>query len=187
MRRLASACRARFIAPMRPPVCLRSLPIASAGVILSLLGHASGGMKAADAVVCRTISLKSSEGRHEAGDAKPFAEFLAGTKWLWYGREDRVLEFRKDGEFKLADWGQQNLAAVWKVTGPNEVTVTITSPKFKDLKARLVFNDDHSAFTGIDLGGKRIISRSPRVIATNPQPPRRRLVPDHGSVPYQPL
>ena len=23
------------------------------------------------------------------------AEFLTGSKWLWYGRKDRVLEFRK--------------------------------------------------------------------------------------------
>jgi hypothetical protein len=52
---------------------------------------------------------------------KPLAAFLPGTKWLWYGSQNDEVEFRKGGEFELADWARQGLAAVWEVTGPNEV------------------------------------------------------------------
>ena len=108
-------------------------------------------------------AIPAAGGAQMPGNDQPLAEFLPGTKWLMYGRKDRVVEFHDEGKFVLDDWTQQGLAAEWKATGPNQVTVTITSGKFKNLTATLDFNETRSSFTGTDLDKTRKITRSPRL------------------------
>lgn len=110
-----------------------------------------------------TMSHRVGAADAKNDQTKTLAESLGGTKWLWYGREDQVLEFRRDGKFVLAAWAEQAIAATWRATGPNEVTVTVTSQKFRNLTATLIFNDDLSLFTGTDLDKNRAIAKSPRV------------------------
>lgn len=98
-----------------------------------------------------------------AGETKALGQSLGGTRWLWHAFPDRVLELRSDGKFALDDWAQQGIEAKWKATGPREVTVTVTSRKFKDLTATLVFDANLTSFTGLDLGRKRVITPSPRL------------------------
>ena len=89
-------------------------------------------------------------------------ETLAGTKWHWQGRPDFLLELRADGTFALDAWAKQGIEAEWEATGPKEVTVTVTSRKFHNLTATLIFDADLTSFTGTDLDKNRKISRSPR-------------------------
>ncbi|RBP42542.1 hypothetical protein DES53_106251 [Roseimicrobium gellanilyticum] len=96
-------------------------------------------------------------------DGALLAQNLGGTRWLWHGKKDRVMKLRKDGHFELGDWNQQGISAVWQATGPREVTVTVISPKFRDLTATLVFDGGLTSFTGTDLDKKRQVVRSPRV------------------------
>ena len=99
--------------------------------------------------------------------AEPLDEFLGGTKWLWFGRKDQVLEFGKDGKMNFDDWTKKGLVTGWKVTGPNQVTLSILSGRDKMLDATLVFSDDHTSFTGTDFGGKRAIAKSSRAPGGN--------------------
>jgi hypothetical protein len=126
---------------------LRGLKVTAA--VLLLVWGMSGRSNAAD--------------RGEGPREKILADSLAGTKWLWHGKPQFVVEFRRDGVFELADWKRQGIAAVWKATGPHWVTVTVTSNKFKNLTANLVFNKDRTSFTGTDLDWNREIVQSPRV------------------------
>lgn len=108
--------------------------------------------------LCATLPLPAAD-----PDAKHLNEALADTRWLWHGREDRILILRKDGTFDLKDWTRQGIAATWKATAPQKVTVTVTSAKFKNLTATLIFEDKLGAFTGTDLDKNRAITRSPRI------------------------
>ncbi|QIF04980.1 hypothetical protein G5S37_26865 [Roseimicrobium sp. ORNL1] len=118
-------------------------------------------------VVCLLVSagiwVGEATAAGNASDARELTKALEGTKWLWHGKEDRVLELRKGGKFDLDDWAQQGISAEWKVTGPKEVTVTVVSQKFRDLTATLVFDDGLNSFTGHDLDKKRVITPSPRL------------------------
>ncbi len=97
-----------------------------------------------------------------ADKAKPLAEFLAGTQWLWDGRPNQVLEFHKDGKVYFADWARQNLVTGWEATGPNQVTLTILSGRSNNRTATLAFSEDRISFTGNDFDSNHTISRSPR-------------------------
>jgi len=98
-----------------------------------------------------------------AEDSHPLGEFLVGTKWLMYEIPGRIVEFGDDGKFELDDWKMQGIEARWKVTGPRQVTVTVISQKARNQTAKLNFDDRLSFFTGTDLGGKRQITKSPRI------------------------
>ena len=115
-----------------------------------------------------TPAIPAVGGPEKPGNDQPLAEFLPRTKWLMYGRNDRVVEFHNDGKFVLDDWTQQGLAAEWKANGPNQVTVTITSDKFKNLTATLNFDETRSWFTGTDLDKTRKITKSPRISGAAP-------------------
>ncbi len=95
--------------------------------------------------------------------AKPLGDFLAGTKWLWYGKPNEVLEFHKDGKVYFADWARQGLVTGWEATGRNQVTLTILSGRSKNLTATLSFSEDRASFTGNDFDPQHAISRSPLV------------------------
>src|SRR4051794_32420576 len=71
-------------------------------------------------------------------DNRHLGEFLVGTKWLMYEIPGRIVEFGENGKFLLDDWKIHEIEGRWKVTGPKQVTVTVISPKFKNLTA--VFN-----------------------------------------------
>jgi hypothetical protein len=90
------------------------------------------------------------------------AAVLPGSKWLWYGRKDNVLEFGQDGKIVFDDWTKKGLVTTWEVTGLNEVRLSITSGRNKDLTATLKFSDDRAWFAGMDFDQKHAISRSPR-------------------------
>ena len=163
---LASICSERFNEGMNSQKCYRYLkPLSAASLLLVSFGGI-GGMRAEEPAPMRPkLVLESNEerGGPEGDRKKALGEFLAGTKWLMYDRADRELEFRKDGKFALPAWASQGISAVWRATGPNQVTVTVVSQKFRNLTAVFNFNEDRTAFTGHDLDKKREVTRSPRV------------------------
>jgi hypothetical protein len=114
----------------------------------------------------RPIVKSRRVGGIDPGDLKgPIRDLtiaLNGTKWLWHGRKEFVVELRKDGTFAMDDWTRQGITATWRATGPKEVTVTVTSQKFRNLTATLLFNDRLTSFTGTDLDKNRKITPSPR-------------------------
>jgi len=107
-----------------------------------------------------TPTVLVAEGERTERDLK---EFLPGTKWLMYNWKDRVIEFRKDGKFELEDWKRQGITAEWSVTGVDQVTVRVTSQKFRNLTAVFNFDRDRTSFTGHDLDKKREVTKSPRI------------------------
>ncbi|MEP6714825.1 MAG: hypothetical protein ABJC09_04585 [Terriglobia bacterium] len=101
--------------------------------------------------------------RDNAENNQQLLTFLVGTKWLMYEIPGRIVEFGDNGKFDLDDWKMQGIEAHWKVTGPKQVTVTVISQKCRNQTATLNFDDRLSSFTGTDLGGKRQITKSPRI------------------------
>jgi hypothetical protein len=99
----------------------------------------------------------------DSEEDRGLGEFLIGTRWLMYEIPGRIVEFGEDGRFHLEDWKMQGIEALWKVTGRKQVTVTVISPKFKNLTATFNFDDRLSYFTGTDLDHKRQITKSPRI------------------------
>lgn len=119
---------------------------------------------------------RSFGGEHDSSeDNHPLGGFLIGTKWLMYEIPGRIVEFGENGKFELDDWKKQGIEARWKVTGPKQVTVTVVSAKFRNLKATLNFDNRLSYFTGTDLDRKRQISKSPRInsVPNDPADPNR--------------
>jgi hypothetical protein len=122
------------------------------------------------------VDSRSAGGEHgNAADDRQLGEFLVGTKWLMYEIPGRIAEFGENGKFELEDWKQQGIEARWKVTGPKQVTVTVISQKFRNLKATLNFDNRLSYFTGTDLDHKRQITKSPRInsVPNDPADPNR--------------
>jgi hypothetical protein len=118
-----------------------------------------------------TAPAVTGNGDTAADKSKPLAEFLAGTKWLWYARAIDVLEFRPDGKVELADWTRRGLVTGWEATGPNQVTLKIISGRTNNLTATLIFSDDRTSFTGTDFTRGRQIAKSPRTgVEKSPAP-----------------
>jgi hypothetical protein len=153
---------------MNPRACFRCLSTLKAAELLIpflalfLAGPLVAGAQPPDS---RTIVIADRDEARDPGSeaVKPLEEILPDSKWLMYDRRDRVLEFCDGGTFALADWTRQGIAAIWKVTGPNQVTVTVTSEKFKGLTAVFNFDEERTSFTGHDLDKDRVVTRSPRV------------------------
>jgi hypothetical protein len=118
------------------------------------------------------------KGRAEADRPRPLAEFLAGTRWQMGAGKDFAVVFRPDGVFEFPAWKRQGITAVWKVTGPAQVTVTVTSEKYRDLTTKLVFNEQRTSFGGLDLDGKRRIEIVPFIHEDN----RRPAAPENSTV-----
>ena len=116
------------------------------------------------------------DSRRDAEAPRPLQEFLIGTKWLMYEIPGRIVEFGEDGKFHLEDWKMQGIEARWKVTGPKQITVTVISQKFRNQTATMIFDGRLSYFTGTDLGGKRKITKSPRInrVENDPADPYHR-------------
>lgn len=114
-------------------------------------------------VEINVTELNAASDTAAADKSKPLDEILPGTRWLWFGSRDRVLEFQKDGKVGLDDWTRQGLVTGWQLTGPSEVTLSILSGRKKNLTATLNFSDDRRSFTGLDFDAKRVIAKSPRV------------------------
>jgi hypothetical protein len=157
--------------------------IALACLALLLEGHASAQDQphatradlAADSASAVAAS-DADEGCESAAGNPQLGEFLVGTKWLMYEIPGRIVEFGENGKFELEDWKMQGIEAQWKVTGPRQVTVTVTSQKFHHLTALLNFDGRLSYFTGHDLDPKRQITKSPRInhVPNDPADPYHR-------------
>lgn len=92
----------------------------------------------------------------------PLGKFLTGTKWLWHGKPDSVLEFLADGTVKFDEWDSKGLVTGWREVGAYEVRLTILSGRTNNLHANLVFAEDRESFTGTDFNPRRAVARSPR-------------------------
>jgi hypothetical protein len=139
---------------MHPLACFRVLSLTKLIVFLLLVCGMTNHLRALEL---------NDEGRSEGDRKRELTEFLAGTKWLMYQIPGRIVEFGKEGKFNLEDWKQQGIVARWKATGPNQVTVTVTSKKFHNLTAVMNFNEERTHFTGHDLDRNRQIIESPRI------------------------
>ncbi|HSI10465.1 MAG TPA: hypothetical protein VK961_00410, partial [Chthoniobacter sp.] len=104
------------------------------------------------------ISLTPRAPDRVVGEKKPLVEFFAGTKWYWEGSKQHVLEIRKGGSLHLDYW---TLPTVWKVTGPEQVSFTMHFKNGETKTAVVDFNEDRSAFSGVQFRGG-VISRTPR-------------------------
>jgi hypothetical protein len=73
------------------------------------------------------------------------------------------MTFREDGTIEVADWTNKGLVTGWKVTGKNQVKLSILKGRTDKLTATLVFASDRGSFTGMDFNGSTPIAKSPRV------------------------
>jgi hypothetical protein len=82
-----------------------------------------------------------------AGD---LAQSLVGSKWSWGGK---AITFGQDSA-TFPGW-----TAVWKVTGPREVTLTMVTPKSRVGQVAVFdFGADLKTLTGHDFAGRKIAS-----------------------------
>lgn len=155
----------------------RNLLVLSNVAALMLVSYFTPGRASAQEAQPRPgiVLAAFQKGQEKPADDHQLGEFLVGTKWLMYEIPGRIVEFGAGGKFDLDDWKMQGIEARWQVTGPKQVTVTVTGTKFHNLTAVLNFDNRLSYFTGTDLDHKRQITKSPRInmVPNDPADPYR--------------